>query len=72
MADETALHAVDLALVTHPEDPALLFNRALILQALRRRGDANAAFARYVLTDGRSPWVAEARQRQTDLSQSIP
>jgi Flp pilus assembly protein TadD len=66
-AEVIALRAVDRALPAHPDDAALLFNRAIILQALRRRGEADAAFKRYVISDSRSPWVAEAQQRQADL-----
>ena len=38
------------------------FNRALILERMGRRAEAEDAWRQFLALDDRSPWAAEARQ----------
>jgi tetratricopeptide (TPR) repeat protein len=70
--DESALQDIDRAVALLPNDPGILFNRAVILQALHRHPEASAAFVRYVATDGNSPWADEARERGEGVRPGTP
>jgi tetratricopeptide (TPR) repeat protein len=70
--EESALHAVDRALALLPNDPGVLFNRGVILQALHRHTEASAAFFRCVRIDPDSPWASEAKQRGNTLRTGNP
>jgi tetratricopeptide (TPR) repeat protein len=78
-----AVDAADRALSLSPGLPEALFNRALALDALadtattadalvRARGDADAAWTRYLEADAASPWADEARARLTALRDGPP
>src|SRR6185436_19117103 len=63
-----ALAAADEALRIDPTLPEALFNRALIIERLRLRDQARAAWQRYLDADPRGPWANEARQRLGSLA----
>ena len=56
-----ALAAADRALAIAADDPAALFNRALILERLGLRDDAREAWSRYLRIDTTTNWAIEAR-----------
>jgi tetratricopeptide (TPR) repeat protein len=58
---EAALSAAERSLAIPPPLQDALFNRALALEALGRRGEAHQAFDQYLATDRTSPWAAEAQ-----------
>ncbi|MBV9495174.1 MAG: CHAT domain-containing protein [Acidobacteria bacterium] len=58
-----ALAAADGALRIEPDQPAALFNRALILEHLGLGGEARKAWDRYLAVDPSSQWAVEARER---------
>ena len=63
-----ALAAADAALHINPSLPEAQFDRALILEHLGLRGQAIAAWQRYIALESASPWAAEARQHLQALS----
>lgn len=67
----SALAAADHALYLRPGSPPALFNRALILDALRLRDAAERAYADYLEVDGSSPWAVEMRERLYVLQRPI-
>jgi tetratricopeptide (TPR) repeat protein len=56
-----ALAAADRALDLQPDYPEALFNRAIVLEELSLRGEAIAAYNKYLRVDPSSQWAAEAR-----------
>lgn len=66
-----ALGAADRAVAA---DPALLearFNRALTLELLFLRQEAEAAWSDYLELDSSSPWAEEAERRRADLNAPV-
>jgi Flp pilus assembly protein TadD len=63
---EKALSATDRAVMSQPELPEALFNRALALERLSLRPEARAAWLDYLQVDGQSAWAAEARSHLAD------
>ncbi len=62
-----ALSSADRALRIDPRSREALFNRALILERLGIRGEARAAWQRYLENDPSSQWAAEAREHLARL-----
>ena len=65
---EAALQATKSALEKNPRQPEALFNRALILEERRFRGQAIEAWRAYLQVDSQSRWAAEARHRLSMLA----
>lgn len=63
----TALSAADHALAIDPRSPEALFNRALILQHLGLKAEAQKAWQIYLTVDPRSPWATEAREHLDEM-----
>jgi hypothetical protein len=63
----SALDAIEEALALSPALPEARFNRALILDRLYLRGQARAAWMRYLEVDPGSLWTQEAQARLADL-----
>jgi tetratricopeptide (TPR) repeat protein len=63
-----ALASADRALRIEPQLPEALFNRALVLERMGVRGEARAAWQRYLAIDAASPWANEAREHLARLS----
>lgn len=57
-----ALDMVDRALRIDERSSEARFNRALILERMGRRADAEKAWRQFLALDNRSDWAAEARQ----------
>lgn len=62
-----ALASTDRALAIDARLAEALFNRALILERLGLRGEARAAWQRYLEADPSSPWANEAREHLARL-----
>ena len=62
-----ALASVDQALRLDPRLPEALFNRALVLERLGLKAQAQDAWSRYLTVDGSSPWAVEAREHLARL-----
>jgi len=72
MAGRTALYpealaSADRALQLDPRLREALFNRALVLERLGLRGEARAAWQRYLDADPSSEWATEAREHLSRL-----
>jgi len=63
-----ALAAAERSLSLAPRSPDALFNRALILDHLRRPAEARAAWTRFLAVDPYGPWSDEARGRLARLA----
>jgi len=58
-----ALDAIERAMACDSTRPAVLFNRALILERLYLLKDAERAWTRYIAVERRAPWRAEGDAR---------
>jgi len=58
-----ALDAIERAMACDSTRPAVLFNRALILERLYLLKDAERAWTRYIGVERRAPWRAEGNAR---------
>jgi CHAT domain-containing protein/tetratricopeptide (TPR) repeat protein len=67
-----ALEAAATALRIDPKSRAAAFNRALSLEMLPLRGEAQRAWAAYLILDPSSHWADEARARMKDLTRPLP
>jgi tetratricopeptide (TPR) repeat protein len=58
-----ALAMSDRAVLDLPDEPAVLFNRALAIETVHGIEASQVAWQRYLQVDGSSPWATEARGR---------
>jgi len=65
--EQEALTSVERALQLDAHMREALFNRAVILERMRRRDDARAAWDEYLKVDSATPWAKEAQRRRSGL-----
>lgn len=56
----------------HPDDPAIVFNLARVLQEAHRADDARASWALYLRLDPREPYASAARRALRSLGDDRP
>ncbi len=66
-----ALAAIDRAIAQEGSLPAARFNRALVLEQLHLRGEAEAAWRHFLAVEPAGPWAAEAQLRMERLQRPL-